>query len=166
MRWGQLCGNLNIIWHCLSLGLEWKLNFPSLGATAEFSKFAGILGVAFSRYHLLWFRLLLFTWPRTSMLIQIKQEFSRLPVYSVSRNIMIDYPVPWFCMRQTTLLLRLCCPALYPHLPCDSGIQFLPIHLGFSFWWLQFPLQGLLREEQSQGSSSVGIPSQTFFSAS
>ena len=30
-------------WHCLSLGLEWKLTFSSPVATAEFSKFAGIL---------------------------------------------------------------------------------------------------------------------------
>jgi len=43
--WVQLCGSLNIVWHCLSLGLEWKLPFSSpLGkkkavATAEFSKF-------------------------------------------------------------------------------------------------------------------------------
>ena len=39
----QLCGSLNIFWHCLSLGLEWKLTFSSPVATAEFSKFAGIL---------------------------------------------------------------------------------------------------------------------------
>ena len=103
MRLGQLCSSLNILWHCLFLGLEWKLTFSSPGATAEFSKFAGILGVAFSQHHLLWLRLLLFTWSRTSMLIQIKQEFSRLPVYSVSRNTMIDYPMPWFCMSHTTL---------------------------------------------------------------
>ena len=43
VRWVQLCGSLNIIWHCLSLGLEWKLTFFSPVATAEFSKFAGIL---------------------------------------------------------------------------------------------------------------------------
>ena len=30
VRWVQLCGSLNIIWHCLSLGLEWKLTFPLL----------------------------------------------------------------------------------------------------------------------------------------
>ena len=34
------CSNLNILWHCLSLGLEWTLTFPSPVATAEFSKFA------------------------------------------------------------------------------------------------------------------------------
>ena len=33
-------------WHCLSLGLEWKLTFSSPVATDEFSKFAGILVVA------------------------------------------------------------------------------------------------------------------------
>ena len=32
-----------ILWHCLSLRLEWKLTFSSPVATAEFSKFAGIL---------------------------------------------------------------------------------------------------------------------------
>ena len=36
----QLCGSLSILWHCLSLGLEWKLIFSSPVATAEFSKFA------------------------------------------------------------------------------------------------------------------------------
>ena len=40
----QLCGSLSILWHCLSLGSEWKLTFSSPVATAEFSKFAGILG--------------------------------------------------------------------------------------------------------------------------
>ena len=36
-------GSLNILWHCLSLGLGYKLTFSSPVATAEFSKFAGIL---------------------------------------------------------------------------------------------------------------------------
>ena len=39
----QLCGSLNILWSCLSLGLEWKRTFSSPVATAEFSKFAGLL---------------------------------------------------------------------------------------------------------------------------
>ena len=34
----QLYGSLSILWHCLSLGLEWKLTFPSPVVTAEFSK--------------------------------------------------------------------------------------------------------------------------------
>ena len=42
VRWVQLCGSLSILWHCLSLGLEWKLTFSSPVATAEFSRFAGI----------------------------------------------------------------------------------------------------------------------------
>ena len=46
---------LNILWHCLSLGLEWKLTFSSPVATAEFSKFAGILSGALSQHHLLGF---------------------------------------------------------------------------------------------------------------
>ena len=43
VRWVQLCGSLNILCHCPSLGLEWKLTFSSPVATAEYSKFAGIL---------------------------------------------------------------------------------------------------------------------------
>ena len=41
--------------HCLSLGLEWKLTFSSPVATAEFSKFAGILSASLYQHHLLWF---------------------------------------------------------------------------------------------------------------
>ena len=48
----QLCGSLSSLWHCLSLGLEWKLTFSSPVATAEFSKFAGIFSAALSQHHL------------------------------------------------------------------------------------------------------------------
>ena len=48
----QLCGSVSILWHCLSLGLECKLTFSSPVATAEFSKFAGILSAALSQHHL------------------------------------------------------------------------------------------------------------------
>ena len=41
----------------LSLGLEWKLTFSSPVATAEFSKFAGILSAALSQHHLLGFEI-------------------------------------------------------------------------------------------------------------
>ena len=41
---------------CLSLGLEWKLTFSSLVATAEFSKFAGMFA-ALSQHHLLGFEI-------------------------------------------------------------------------------------------------------------
>ena len=37
---------LNILWRCLSLGLEWKLTFSSPATTAEFSKFVGLLSAA------------------------------------------------------------------------------------------------------------------------
>ena len=43
-----MCGSLSILWHCLSLGLGWKLTFASPVTTAEFSKFAGILSAALS----------------------------------------------------------------------------------------------------------------------
>ena len=47
-------GSLNIVWHCPSLGLEWKLTFSGPVARAEFPKFAGILS-ALSQHHLLGF---------------------------------------------------------------------------------------------------------------
>ena len=46
---------LNILWHCFSFGLEWKLIFSSPVATDEFSKFADILSAALSQHHLLGF---------------------------------------------------------------------------------------------------------------
>ena len=53
MRWAQSCGSLSILLYCPSLRLEWKLTFSSPVATAEFSKFAGILNAALSQHHLL-----------------------------------------------------------------------------------------------------------------
>ena len=38
-----MCGRLNILCHCLSLGLEWKLTFSCPVATAEFFIFVVIL---------------------------------------------------------------------------------------------------------------------------
>ena len=46
--WVKLCDNLNILSHCPSSGLEWKWTFSRPVATAEFSKFAGILSAALS----------------------------------------------------------------------------------------------------------------------
>ena len=57
VRWVQLCGSLNLLWCCLSLGLEWKLTFSSPVTTAEFSKFAGILSAAVPQHHLLGFEI-------------------------------------------------------------------------------------------------------------
>ena len=48
----QLCGSLSILWHSLSLGLEWKLTFSSPVATADFSRFADVLSAAVSQHHL------------------------------------------------------------------------------------------------------------------
>ena len=56
---------LSLIWHCLSLGLGWKWTFSSPVATAEFSKFAGILSAALSQHHLSGFEIVLtgIPWP-------------------------------------------------------------------------------------------------------
>ena len=55
----QLYGSLSILWHCLSLGLEWKLTFSSPVATTEFSKFSGILNAALSQHHFSGFKIAL-----------------------------------------------------------------------------------------------------------
>ena len=57
LKWMQLYSNLNILWHCLSLGLERKLTFSSLMATAELSKFVAIMSAALSEHHLLRFEI-------------------------------------------------------------------------------------------------------------
>ena len=36
VRWVQLCSSLSILWHCLSLGLEWKWPFPVLWPPPSF----------------------------------------------------------------------------------------------------------------------------------
>ena len=41
------------LWHCLSLGLERKLTFPSPLATAQSSKFVGILSATLKKHYLL-----------------------------------------------------------------------------------------------------------------
>ena len=51
VKWAQLYISLNILWHFLYLGLEWKLTFSRPVATTEFSKFAGILSEALWQHH-------------------------------------------------------------------------------------------------------------------
>ena len=46
VRFVQLCGSLNIVWHWPPLVAEWKLTFSSPVATVEFYKFASILSEA------------------------------------------------------------------------------------------------------------------------
>ena len=49
--------SLSILWHCLCLGLEWKLIFSSPVASVEFSKFADIVSTVLSQHHLLGFEI-------------------------------------------------------------------------------------------------------------
>ena len=57
VKWVQLCDSFSILWRCPSFELEWKLTFSSPVATAEFSKFAGILSAALYQHHLLEFEI-------------------------------------------------------------------------------------------------------------
>ena len=51
--WGECnCVVLWVFFDIVSLGLEWKLTFSSPVATADFSKFAGILNAMLSRHYL------------------------------------------------------------------------------------------------------------------
>ena len=64
----QVCGSLSILWHCLSLELEWKLIFSSPVATAEFSKFAE-LGYLLDIFLISWSKpVLLWTFPLALLL--------------------------------------------------------------------------------------------------
>ena len=54
-KMSTMCCSFSILWHCLSLGLEWKLTFSSPVTTAGFSKLAGILSGALSQHHHLGF---------------------------------------------------------------------------------------------------------------
>ena len=45
------CGSFNILWHCPSLGLEWKWTFSSPVATAEFCKFALVHKIQYLEIH-------------------------------------------------------------------------------------------------------------------
>ena len=52
MKWVQLCSSLNILWHCLSLKLEWKLTFPVLFSLhIECSNFNSIITLHNSVYY-------------------------------------------------------------------------------------------------------------------
>ena len=86
VRWVQLCDSLSILWHCLSLGFAWKLTFSSPVATAEFSKFAGILSAALSQHHLLGFEIAQLEFhhlPQTLFLVMLPKahltSHSRMP---------------------------------------------------------------------------------------
>ena len=63
--------SLSILWHCLSLGLKWKLTFSSPVDTAEFSKFAGILSAALSQHHLLGFEITRIPSPPPALFIEM-----------------------------------------------------------------------------------------------
>ena len=83
----QLCFSLNILWQCLSLGLEWKPTFSSPVATAEFSKFAGIWSVTLLQHHLLGFEI-------------TQLEFHQHFLYSL-----LFIPLPqWFISIHATLV--------------------------------------------------------------
>ena len=57
VKWVQLYGSLNILWHCSSLGLQWKLNFSRPLATAELSKLLACWVQHFNSHHLLGFEI-------------------------------------------------------------------------------------------------------------
>ena len=92
-----MCSSLSILLHCLSLGLEWKLTFSSPVATAEFSKFAGILSAALSQHHLSGF--------------ETAQLESRVMIYSLDVLLFLFGTSLLFHVRTGTYLTHPC-PAL------------------------------------------------------
>ena len=92
--------SLNILWHCPSLELKWKLIFSSPVSTAEFSKLAGILSTALSQHYLLEFEI-------------VQLEFHRISdVFHLFTNI----------AQGNTLQLVIMTP--YASLGCDSMSDF------------------------------------------
>ena len=81
-KWVQLCGSLSILWHWLSLGLEWKLTFSSPVATVEFSKFAGILSAALSQHHLLGFDIAQLEFHHLTSFVQVMLPKAHLTLHS------------------------------------------------------------------------------------
>ena len=88
-------------WQCLSLRLEWKLTFSSPVATAEFSKFTGILSAVLSQHHLFsslqsLSRVRLFVTPwieaRQASLSKLP-EFTQTHVHRVSDAIQPSHPL-------------------------------------------------------------------------
>ena len=69
--WVQLCASLNILWHCPSLRLEWKLTFSRPVATVGFSKVAGLLSTAQAGINKLCLKagLACYDWKMTSALV-------------------------------------------------------------------------------------------------
>ena len=82
----QLCISLSILWHCLSLGLKWKLTFSSPVATTKFSKFD-----AFELWF--WRRLLRGTWTARKSNQSILKEIS--PEYSLE-GMMLKLKLQYF----------------------------------------------------------------------
>ena len=75
----QLCGSLSILWHCLSLGLEWKLTFYSSVATVKFSKFAGQMYIV---------SIIIFIWGLTSKAGRNTSSPSLFDFLSISCRVM------------------------------------------------------------------------------
>ena len=102
----QLCGSLNILWHCLSLGLEWKLTFSSPVATADLFLIFYILVVRPVFYILV----VRHVWFNSGLVLQEKrQEYFRrlLPICG-------SWPP-----------IGLCCPSLFLY-SCPRIVSSLP----------------------------------------
>ena len=124
MRWVQLCSSLNILWHCPSLGLEWKMTFSSAVATAEFSKFAGI--------------------PSAASACFAAEEKQKTWIVQQRSWTMAEGPLPKEQMRAVCYAQSLSCVRL-PVIPWTVARQG-PLSLGFSKQECQnglpFPLPG------------------------
>ena len=102
----QLYGSLSILWHCLSLGLEWKLTFSSPVATADLFLIFYILVVR-SVFYILVVR---HVWFNSGLVLQEKRQehFRRLlPVCG-------SWPPSWPLLPLTFLYS---CPCIVSSLP-------------------------------------------------
>ena len=129
----QLCCSLNILWHCLSLGLEWKLTFSSPVATAEFSKLAGILSVALSQHHLLGFEIAEITSPPLAFIVEILSKAHLTSHSRMSGSRWVTTPL-WFSVSLRPFYIVndvLCTYHLHFH---QQRMRVLFLHFLTSIW--------------------------------
>ena len=112
----QLCSSLSIFWHCVSLGVEWKLTFSSRVATDEFSEFADILSAALSHHHLSEFEI---SWtgipsPPLALFVVMLPKAHLTSHSRMSGSRWVRVITPWWLSGSWRCLL------------CSSSVVFLP----------------------------------------
>ena len=148
----KLCISLSILWHCFSLGLEWKLTFSSPVATVEFSKFGELWSAALLQHYLLFiFFLFYFTilyWFCHTLMwichgctwVPNAEPPSHLSPYRLSGSSQCTSPKHPVCCIEPRLVIRFLHDSIHVSMPFSQTQMYRA--LSFRIW-----------------NSSTGIPS-------